>query len=266
MKELNSIFKDRQPVSGSGKRFEILVYPNHTSVGRSGKNSVSVTARSDSAIDKRAASVRLKPLDDLFEQDRLVQFIVLQSHCLYAQSRKAGRVIISERLAVDSRLEFIKLPNFEVLEVTKHRDISYQLSARAKKRMNQYSPLRVHVRELPVIVCSIQKLANRPVACASGLELLFNDHPFGNRIKPRTLTGQTGNIKLSAVMLVNVAPVVGRQLDAALVVHPNRVVSPEHSIGTLQTTFSDSSTMFHFAPPRRRILRQKVRAVKREII
>jgi len=80
MKELNSIFKDRQPVSGSGKRFEILVYPNHTSVGRSGQNGVSVPARSDSAIDKRAASLRLKPLDDLFEQNRFVQFIVLNSH------------------------------------------------------------------------------------------------------------------------------------------------------------------------------------------
>jgi hypothetical protein len=67
-------------------------------------------------------------------------------------------------------------------------------------------------------------------------------------------------------MLINVAPVVRRQFDAALVVHPNRVVSPEHSIGPLQMTSVDSSTMFHFAPLRRRILRQMVRAVKREII
>lgn len=115
MKELYSLFKDRQARSGRGKRVGILVYSDNASVRRSGQNSVRVPARSDRAIDKHAAPLRLKPLDNLFEQNRVVQFIILNSHCLYAQSCKAGRVIVGKRLAVDSRLELIKLPNFEVL-------------------------------------------------------------------------------------------------------------------------------------------------------
>jgi len=61
------MFKDRKPRAGRGKGVGILVYPNNPSVGRSRQNGVRVPARSDSAIDKRAASLRPKPLDDLFE-------------------------------------------------------------------------------------------------------------------------------------------------------------------------------------------------------
>lgn len=61
------MFKDRQPRAGRCESVEVLVYPNNASVGRSGQNSVSVPAGSGRAIDKCAASLRLKPLDDLFE-------------------------------------------------------------------------------------------------------------------------------------------------------------------------------------------------------
>jgi hypothetical protein len=67
MKELNSIFKDRQTSARRSERIEILVYPNNASVGRSRKHRERMSAGSDSAIDKHAPSLRLKPLDDLFE-------------------------------------------------------------------------------------------------------------------------------------------------------------------------------------------------------
>jgi hypothetical protein len=61
------MFKDREPRAGRGKRIGILVYPNDARVTRGCQNSVSVSPRSHGAIDKRAASLRLKPLDNLFE-------------------------------------------------------------------------------------------------------------------------------------------------------------------------------------------------------
>jgi hypothetical protein len=67
MKELNSMFKDRQAFTRSGERIGILIYSDNASVRRSRQNGIRVPARSDRAIDKRAAALRPKPLDNLFE-------------------------------------------------------------------------------------------------------------------------------------------------------------------------------------------------------
>src|SRR5262245_36869165 len=123
--------------------------------------------------------------------------------CLNAKCRQTCCVIISERLAVDSSFELVKLPHLEILQISENCDIADQFGARPQQRVNEYSSLRVHVGELSVVVCSVKELPYGGVARALRLQLLFDCHPFGHRIKPRTFAGEARHIELSAVILVD---------------------------------------------------------------
>src|SRR5262249_14735817 len=155
----------------------------------------------------------------------------------------------------------------EILQISENCDIADQFGARPQQRVNEYSSLRVHVGELSVVVCSVKELPYGGVARALRLQLLFDCHPFGPPIKPRTFAGEARHIELSAVILVDVAAVGSRKLDPPFLVHPDRVMSSEHPANFVPSELkSRRSTPFHFAPPCRRMVRQLGVGVKREII
>src|SRR5207302_7814768 len=124
------------------------------------------------------------------------------------------------------------------LQVAQNGYIAYKLGARSKQGMNKQPALRIHFSQLAIVISSVQKFSHSRVACALRLKLLFNRHPLGHGIQPCAFAGDARDVKLRAVVLIDIAAVSSRHLDPPLLVHPDSVVTSQHPV----------SSGLHFVP------------------
>src|ERR1700733_7242088 len=102
--------------------------------------------------------------------------------------------------------------------------------------MYQDTALLVHIAHLAVIVGSVEKLPYRGVHRSMRFKLFLDVKPLRHRIKPDVFAGEAGDVKLSAVVLLNIAPESGWDLDATLFVHLNAVVTSKHLLAPPNTS------------------------------
>src|SRR5204863_10129822 len=68
-------------------------------------------------------------------------------------------VLFCIRIGEHARPKLIELPNFEIRQIPKHRDVANNFGALAKQRVNQQAALSVDRRLLSVVIRSIKELA-----------------------------------------------------------------------------------------------------------
>src|SRR5687767_5037673 len=82
------------------------------------------------------------------------------TRCLDSQPCNRRFVFLGIGICEHALLEPIQLPNFQVRQITEHRDFADNLRALSQQRMNQYATLRVHHRLLTVVIRSVKELAS----------------------------------------------------------------------------------------------------------
>ena len=127
------------------------------------------------AVNERSACLRSKPMNNLFQENRLmgltfamdflshpipitVRFTPKGQTVLNAEQSQAGCILSGVGISVHPRSEAVEFPNFKVLEVAKNGYVAQQLRIRAKERMNKEPALSVHLGQLTIVVCAIQEL------------------------------------------------------------------------------------------------------------
>src|SRR5438552_16808933 len=73
-----------------------------------------------------------------------------------SQTRDRCLVFLGIRIGKHALLELIQLPNFQVSQITEHRNIADDCGAFSQQRMNQNTTLRIHRRLLTKIIRSIK--------------------------------------------------------------------------------------------------------------
>src|SRR6266498_1387351 len=126
---------------------------------------------------------------------------------LNAQLCECSSISGSVRVSVESRLELIQFPNFEILQIAKHCHISRQFGVRPQQRMNKQSPLCIHLSKLTPETGAIKEFSYRCIHCPARLQFFFNRQPLAHWIEPSTFTGQARYVKIWPIMLIDIATV-----------------------------------------------------------